>query len=170
MLNHGIDQAVIDRVFAESRRFFELPLETKIKVALKNRPCLRGYDPLLAQDDCGGPEVENAAGNWIFAEPVAGTFVVSLGGRISRWTNDSYHYNMYRVYNMRANRGRYSMASFFSPDVYTRVACVPACLPERDEPNCPPCTAGERVAELIRRSYAKQVAPHPHRMRTGARA
>jgi isopenicillin N synthase-like dioxygenase len=59
------------------------------------------------------------------------------------------------VYNTRAGRDRYSMALFFNPDFHTRVECVPTCRPERGEPNYPPCTAGEHVAELIRRSYAQ---------------
>ena len=291
--NHGIDQALVDRAFTESQRFFELPVEQKLRVALKNWPCLRGYDPLLAQqlddgapqdlkesfyvardlgpdhphvkaglpnhgpnqwpdflpgfrdgietyylgildlgrhlmrllalslqldetyfddafrqpaatlrllryppqpkdaaanqlgagahtdygaitllaqDACGGLEVENAAGDWVFAEPIPGTFVVNLGDMVARWTNDIYHSNMHRVYNTRASRDRYSMALFFNPDFYTQVACVPTCLPESGQPNYPACTAGEHVAELIRRSYAQSVAPHPHRQGARVRA
>jgi len=279
--NHGIDAALIARAFAEARRFFEQPVERKLKVALKNWPALRGYDPmleqtldegspsdlkesfylardlgpdhpyvkaglpnhgpnqwpadlpgfregieayyepmldlgrhvmrlialslsldetyfddavrnpaatlrllryppqpqdapanqlgagahtdygaitLLAQDDCGGLEVENAAGEWIKAEPIPGTFVVNLGDMIQRWTNDLYHSNMHRVYNTRAARDRYSLALFFNPDYFTRVACVPSCLPADGRAKYPPCTAGEHVAELIRRSYAKTAA------------
>jgi isopenicillin N synthase-like dioxygenase len=280
--SHGIEQALIDRAFSEARRFFEMPVEKKLEVSVKNLPgLLRGYDPmlaqqldegspqdlkesfylarelgpdhpyvkaklpnhgpnqwpgflpgfregieayyepmldlgrhlmrlialslsldetyfddavrnpsatlrllryppqpedaaanqlgagahtdygaitLLAQDDCGGLEVENAAGEWLRADPVRGTFVVNLGDMIKRWTNDLYHSNMHRVYNTRANRDRYSLALFFNPDFHTRIACVPSCLPERGSPNYPPCTAGEHVAELIRRSYAKTAA------------
>ena len=113
-----------------------------------------GAITLLAQDECGGLEVENAAGEWICARPVPDTFVINLGDMIKRWTNDLYHSNMHRVYNTRPDRDRYSMALFFNPDFHTRVECVPTCYPERGAPNYPPCTAGEHVAELIRRSYA----------------
>src|SRR6185436_1472828 len=55
--NHGIDQGLIDRVFAQSQRFFALPVEDKLRVALKNWPCRRGYEPLLAQQlDQGSPQ------------------------------------------------------------------------------------------------------------------
>ena len=55
--NHGLDPAVVDRAFAEARRFFALPLERKFAVALKNWPCRRGYEPLLAQQlDQGSPQ------------------------------------------------------------------------------------------------------------------
>src|SRR5579872_1331529 len=43
--NHGVPRAEIDGLFAASRRFFALPLEERMKVALtiaKNR----GYQPL----------------------------------------------------------------------------------------------------------------------------
>ena len=279
--NHGIDQAAVDRIFAEARRFFELPEEKKRTVSANDWPCRRGFDPmlaqqldegspqdlkesfyvardlgpehpyvklglsnhgrnqwpdflpgfrdgvepyyhqvvdlgrhvmrllalslsldegyfedairetaatlrmlryppqpadaaanqlgagahtdygaitLLAQDDCGGLEVENAAGEWVYAEPVPGTFVVNLGDMVERWTNDLYHSNMHRVYNTRARRDRYSMALFFNPDYMTRVDCVPTCLPESGKPNYAPCTAGEHVAELVRRSYARTAA------------
>jgi isopenicillin N synthase-like dioxygenase len=114
-----------------------------------------GAITLLAQDDCGGLEVENAAGEWIRATPVPGTFVVNLGDMIKRWTNDLYHSNMHRVLNGGgAGRDRYSMALFFNPDPFTRVECVPSCRPERGAPKYAPCTAGEHVTEMIRRSYA----------------
>jgi isopenicillin N synthase-like dioxygenase len=74
-----------------------------------------GSITLLAQDDCGGLEVENAAGEWLRADPIPGTFVINLGDMIQRWTNDLYHSNMHRVLNNRSGRDRYSMALFFNP-------------------------------------------------------
>ena len=117
-----------------------------------------GAITILAQDNTGGLEVQNAAGDWIFAEPIRGTFVINLGDMIKRWTNDLYHSNMHRVVNHRSGQDRYSMALFFNPDFYTRVECVPTCLPAAGTPNYAPCTAGEHVAERIRQSYATQVA------------
>jgi isopenicillin N synthase-like dioxygenase len=112
-----------------------------------------GAITLLAQDECGGLEVENAAGEWLRATPVRGTFVVNLGDMVKRWTNDLYHSNMHRVRNAHPDRDRYSMALFFNPAFHTRVECVPTCRPGTGEPSYPPCTAGDHVAEMIRRSY-----------------
>ena len=54
--NHGIDQSVIDRAFAEARRFFEWPLDRKLEVSAEKWPCLRGYQPMQAQTlDAGSP-------------------------------------------------------------------------------------------------------------------
>lgn len=47
VVNHGIDQDFMDEVFAQSKRFFGLPLNDKMKL-LKNEKN-RGYTPLLDQ-------------------------------------------------------------------------------------------------------------------------
>lgn len=117
-----------------------------------------GAITLLAQDDCGGLEVENAAGDWLRADPIPGTFVVNLGDMVKRWTNDLFHSNMHRVLNSASDRDRYSMALFFNPDYFTQVECVPTCRPAVGEPNYEPCTAGEHVAERLRLSYGEDAA------------
>jgi isopenicillin N synthase-like dioxygenase len=104
-----------------------------------------GVITLLAQDQNGGLEVENAAGEWLRAEPIANTFVVNLGDMIARWTNDLYHSNMHRVLNNISGSDRYSMALFYNPRFQTRVECLPTCLPVDGKPNYAPCTAGEHI-------------------------
>ena len=97
-------------------------------------------------------------GEWIWADPIPGTFVVNLGEIMKRWTNDLYHSAMHRVLNKASGQDRYSMVMFFSPDFFTRVECVPTCRPDVGEPKYEPCTAGETIAELVRRSYSKDAA------------
>ena len=46
--NHGVPEALVDRVFAETERFHSLPLEEKMKVKLTSR-ALIGYLPLGGQ-------------------------------------------------------------------------------------------------------------------------
>ncbi|CAN6217780.1 unnamed protein product [Urochloa humidicola] len=43
VINHGIERALLERVFAESRRFFERPMEEKM--ALRKNSSHRGYTP-----------------------------------------------------------------------------------------------------------------------------
>ena len=109
---------------------------------------------LLAQDDIGGLEVQNADGDWISATPIPGTFVVNLGDMIARWTNGLYHSNMHRVLNnLSAGRDRYSVACFFSPDRNAIIECLPTCVDEDNPPKFATCTAGEHLDEMFRRSY-----------------
>lgn len=45
MINHGIDEKFMDEVFSQSKRFFSLPMEEKMKL-LRNEKN-RGYTPLF---------------------------------------------------------------------------------------------------------------------------
>lgn len=45
VVNHGISQEFMDEVFAQSKRFFSLPLKEKMKL-LRNEKH-RGYTPIL---------------------------------------------------------------------------------------------------------------------------
>ena len=45
-----------------------------------------GFITLLAQDDVGGLEVRNKAGDWIAAPPVPGTFVMNVADMLSHWS------------------------------------------------------------------------------------
>lgn len=109
---------------------------------------------VLAQDDIGGLEVENAAGEWISAPPVPGTFVINLGDMIQRWTNGIYRSNLHRVLNNNAaGRDRYSIPFFFSPDHNARIECLPSCTDADHPPRYAPCSAGEHLDEMFRLSY-----------------
>ena len=41
--NHGIAPALMERTFAESKRFFDQPLEAKMSIDIEQSPCHRGY-------------------------------------------------------------------------------------------------------------------------------
>ena len=47
--NHGLDTAFLDETFAQSRRFFELPLPDKERIDLAKSPISRGYEPIGGQ-------------------------------------------------------------------------------------------------------------------------
>jgi len=58
LAGHGVPQAEIDGIFAASRRFFDLPLEERMKVGLNPRQN-RGYQPLGSRmyvDKADGPD------------------------------------------------------------------------------------------------------------------
>lgn len=111
----------------------------------------------LLQDDSGGLEVQSLEGEWILAEPLAGTFVVNLGDMIERWTNGLYRSTRHRVLNRVAGRSRYSAAYFSNPDFNSRVECLPTCTDASHPARYAPCTAGQHLQESFERSYAKGV-------------
>jgi isopenicillin N synthase-like dioxygenase len=108
---------------------------------------------VLAQDDKGGLEVQTAAGDWLRADPLAGTFVVNLGDLMARWTNDIYHSSLHRVMNNVSGTNRQSIVLFLNPAYDTRVECLPSCRTERGGlVKYEPCIAGEQIAERYRAS------------------
>jgi isopenicillin N synthase-like dioxygenase len=109
---------------------------------------------LLAQDGVGGLEVRNAAGDWIRATPIPGTFVVNLGDLTARWTNGLYNSNLHRVMNNGSGRDRYSIVFFFGPRPSALIEALPTCVSADRPARFPPCTAQEHVNEMFRRSYA----------------
>ncbi|TYI70204.1 hypothetical protein E1A91_D08G205300v1 [Gossypium mustelinum] len=45
LVNHGVDEELVNKVFEQSSKFFSLPIEEKMKVIIKN---YSGYSPLYA--------------------------------------------------------------------------------------------------------------------------
>lgn len=62
VINHGVPVALIDRVFAENRRFHALPRERKLAIDLRKSPNHRGYHPLGAEavDPTARPDLKEA--------------------------------------------------------------------------------------------------------------
>lgn len=113
---------------------------------------------VLLQDDAGGLEVQNAAGEWIAAPPLPGTFVINLGDMVQRWTNDFYRSNMHRVLNHHNQvRDRYSVPFFYTPDHYARIESLPGCSGPERPVRYPPCQAGEHMMEMFNRTYGRKV-------------
>ena len=59
--NHGIGDSLIADQFAWTRRFFDLPLDRKMAIHMRNSPTTAGYEPLAEQQlDSQDPSAENA--------------------------------------------------------------------------------------------------------------
>ena len=106
---------------------------------------------LLAQDDAGGLEVQNTAGEWLQAEVIPDTFVVNLGDCAMRWTNGRYRSTKHRVKNAAPDRYRFSMAYFHGPSSDTIIECLPMCLEAGEVPRWEPVTAGAYTAARLAR-------------------
>lgn len=112
-----------------------------------------GMITILLQDSVGGLEVENADGDWIAAPPIPGTFVVNLGEMVRVLTNGLYRSNMHRVLNNHSGVDRYSVPTFFDPNYFYEVKCVPSLMPENGKPDFPPTTVGGHIADMYRKTY-----------------
>ena len=107
---------------------------------------------ILAQDDCGGLELCNVAGEWLSAQVIPGTFVVNIGDMLARWTNDRYRSSLHRVMHAATKRSRYSMAFFYSPRHATTIAPILSCIEPGEQPKYEPVLAGEYSAMRLARS------------------
>ena len=100
-----------------------------------------GCVTILAQDANGGLQVRNTDGDWIFAPPVPGAFIVNLGDQMARWTNGRFQATPHRVINV-SGRERYSMPFFFDPNWEAEIACLPGCEIPGERPKFAPVLAG----------------------------
>jgi len=96
---------------------------------------------ILAQDDNGGLQVRNAAGEWIAAPPIPDTFVINFGDQMARWTNGRFQATPHRVINV-SGRERYSMPFFFDPNWEAMIEALPGTVPAGETAKYPPVQAG----------------------------
>ncbi len=119
-----------------------------------------GCMTLLWQDQVGGLQVGNRAGQWIDAPYIEGTFVVNIGDMLERWSNDLFVSTPHRVVNA-SGRERYSIPMFYDPDFDTAVECLPNCSGPGNPPKYPRTVAGEYITAKYDEAYAyrKKAAP-----------
>lgn len=103
---------------------------------------------MLWQDEIGGLEVMNLAGDWIQAPPIRGTLVVNIGDILANWTNDLYTSNPHRVAN-RADRARLSMPTFVGPGADTIVRCLDTCQSATNPPRYAPITTAQHMNNVL---------------------
>lgn len=112
-----------------------------------------GFLTLLWQDETGGLEVRNAAGVWVEAPPIAGSFVVNVGDLLARWSNDRFASTPHRVIN-RSGRERFSIPVFYDPDWETLVDPAPLAAALGVAARHPPLMAGEHIRARFDRAFA----------------
>ncbi|MBL8705529.1 MAG: isopenicillin N synthase family oxygenase [Rhodospirillales bacterium] len=107
---------------------------------------------ILAQDEVGGLQLRNSAGEWIEAPPIPGTFVINLGDQMARWTNERFQATPHRVIN-RSGRERYSIPFFFDPDFDAVIECLPSCQGPGNPPKHAPITGGEHLLSMLKATF-----------------
>jgi isopenicillin N synthase-like dioxygenase len=112
-----------------------------------------GCITFVCQDDRGGLQAKNRAGEWIEAPPIPGTLVVNIGDLLARWTNDLFRSTPHRVVN-RSGRDRISLAVFYDPDFDADVSAIPSCVAPGEAPHYPPITCGAHVLSRFDAAFA----------------
>lgn len=105
---------------------------------------------LLYQDEVGGLQVRDRAGDWVTAHPIEDTFVVNIGDLMARWTNDRFTSTEHRVVNA-SGRERFSTAVFVDPNFDTLVEPVTG---PGEAPRYEPTTCGDYIVGRLNASMA----------------
>jgi isopenicillin N synthase-like dioxygenase len=152
----GLPADRLDGYFAEPTTFLRLlhyPTQPKEEGLFGSAPHTDyGFITLLAQDDVGGLEVKNKAGDWVPAPPVPDSFVMNVGDILARWSNDQFVSTPHRVIN-RSGRERYSQPFFFDPSMDATIEALPVCVPQGSAPKYEPVRYGDYLMERIDKNY-----------------
>ena len=111
-----------------------------------------GAFTILLQDALGGLQVRNAAGQWIDAPPVPGTFVVNIGDMFAMWTNHLYVSTLHRVMNFNDTL-RLSLAFFTYPHGSTEISCLETCAGPANPPRYEPVLAEDYNDRLVAQAH-----------------
>ncbi|KAJ0104759.1 hypothetical protein Patl1_18440 [Pistacia atlantica] len=80
LVNHGVEEEILGRIFDESRKFFSLPLEHKMSLVRKEH---RGYTPLYAENlDPSSPSKGDSKESF-YIGPLEGTH-----SNLNQWPSD----------------------------------------------------------------------------------
>ncbi len=111
-----------------------------------------GVLTVLAQDDVGGLQVQDAAGEWVAAPPIPGTLVVNVGDLLARWTNGEYRSTPHRVVNA-SGRERLSLVLAYDPEPQTVIDPRGVFGPEVATAH-PPITCGDYLEWRFAKAFA----------------
>jgi isopenicillin N synthase-like dioxygenase len=111
-----------------------------------------GSFTILLQDQSGGLQARNAAGNWIAVPPVKDTFVINVADLLARCTNDLYVSTLHRVVS-RTSSARLSISYFATPNPDAEMAVFESCISPENPARYPPVIAGEYTAALLDQAF-----------------
>ena len=111
-----------------------------------------GSFTILLQDESGGLQTRNAAGDWVEVPPVPDTFVVNVGDLLARWTNDLYVSALHRVIN-RGTEARLSVSFFAYANPRAEIATLETCISPARPSRYEPVIAGDYIRELLTQAY-----------------
>lgn len=111
-----------------------------------------GFITILLQDDVGGLQVRNTAGEWIDAPYMPGAFVMNTADILHRWSNGRLISTPHRVIN-RSGRARYSNPFFFDPDMKAEIVPLPSCVSPDRPAQYEPVVYGDYLMARLRSNH-----------------
>lgn len=108
-----------------------------------------GLFTILLQDEVGGLEVQNHAGEWVVAPPVPYTYIINVGDMLAHITNEQFHSAVHRVVN-RYGQTRYSVPFFINPDFDAVLDVHPRFREEGEDVKYQPVHVGEHMRSFYR--------------------
>jgi isopenicillin N synthase-like dioxygenase len=111
-----------------------------------------GFITILLQDDVGGLQVRNLAGEWIDAPYRPGAFVMNSADILHRWSNGRFISTPHRVIN-RSGRARYSNPFFFDPDMKAEINPLPGCVSADNPPRYEAVVYGDYLMARLRANH-----------------
>ncbi|KAH8885930.1 oxidoreductase-like protein [Thozetella sp. PMI_491] len=120
----------------------DTPVADLEEVGLGAHTDLQVLTLLYQSDDDKGLQVLNNAGEWVYAPPKDGTFVVNIGDFLMRMTNDRLKSTVHRVIH-HGRTDRYSMPFFFGFNFAAKLGVLPCCVSEENPAKYEPATIGE---------------------------
>ena len=106
----------------------------------------------LLQDDVGGLQVQNHAGDWIDAPPREDTFIVNIGEMLQLWTSHYFKATPHRVMNHH-DKFRISAPFFFEPNLSTVIK--PLSIFNQSAADAHGVLYGEHMLKIFERSFVK---------------
>jgi isopenicillin N synthase-like dioxygenase len=120
-----------------------------------------GFITILGQDDVGGLQVRNTAGEWIDAPFRPGAFIMNSADILHRWSNGYFISTPHRVIN-RSGRARYSNPFFFDPNMHARIDPLPSCVTRQRPVRYEPVIYGDYLMERLNANHEQ------HQTRAGS--
>lgn len=113
-----------------------------------------GFITILVQDDVGGLQVRNTAGEWVDAPYIPGAFVMNTADILHRWSNGRLISTPHRVIN-RSGQARYSNPFFFDPHMLAQITPLASCVTVENPARYEPVVYGDYLAERLNANHAQ---------------
>ena len=111
-----------------------------------------GVLTVLCQDDVGGLQIQDSAGDWIHAPPLENTLVVNVADLLHRWTGGAYPSTPHRVVN-ESGRERLSLVLAYDPNPETMIDARDVLGSNAHSPEAP-ITCGDYLLWRFEKAFA----------------